>query len=118
MTPALEKRDLEERLAVDLQQVERGEDLPSPELPRVRVAVVVDLEVALVLPVGHQDAGEDRVVQLARSVHPAFVAEEMRLGMANAHQHSRARPGWLEDVALPLRSFADEPGSLGQKVCP
>ena len=42
----------------------------------------------------------------------------MRFGVANAHEHSRARPRRLEDVALPLRSFADCPGSLGQEVCP
>src|SRR5438309_3896314 len=50
MSPTLEERDVEERLAVDLQEIERGEDLLTRELPRVRVATLVYLEVALVLP--------------------------------------------------------------------
>ena len=128
MTPALEQRDLEKRLAVDLDQVECRENLTTSELPRVGVAMVVDLEVALVLPVGHEDTvedrglapglGDDRVVQLTRPLDGALVAEEVRLGMADTYEDPRARPRRLEDVALPLRSFADEPGSLGREVCP
>src|SRR4029077_10916161 len=128
MTSAFEERDREERVAVYLQEVERGEDLPASELPRIRVAVLVDFKVALVLPVGHQNTvedgglaprlGNDRVVQLTRPVHGALVSDEMRLGVTNTHEHPRARPRRLEDVALLLRSLADGPGSLRQQICP
>src|SRR3989475_10352535 len=52
--PPLQERDLKEGLAVDLQEIERGEDLATPELPRVRVSLVVDLQFAFILPIAHQ----------------------------------------------------------------
>src|SRR5436309_7479213 len=54
--PALEQRDLQKRLAVDLEEVEGGEDLARPEAAGVGVSLFVHLEVALVLPVVHQYA--------------------------------------------------------------
>ena len=117
MSPTLEERDVEERLAVDLQEIERGEDLLTCELARVRVATLVYLEVALVLPAVDEDAvndrgvalrlSHDRVVQLARPRDLPFITEEVRLGVANANEDPRACPRGFEDVALPLRSFAD-----------
>src|SRR2546430_6315043 len=90
--------------------------------------MIVDLEIALVFPVRHQHAiqdcglalrfGDDRVVELARAVHPALVSDEVRLGVAYANEDPGSRPGRLEDVPLPFRSFADESGSLGQEVSP
>src|ERR1700716_3302595 len=40
-SPAREERDVKERLAVDLEEIERGEDLLTRELARVRVAMLV-----------------------------------------------------------------------------
>ena len=128
MPPPFEKRDLQKRLAVDLKQIEGREDLPGSELPRVRVAVLVHFEIALVLPALDEDAvddrsaalglGDDRVVKLARPDHFSFVTDEMRLRVADPDEDPGARPRRLEDVAIPLRSFADRPGPLGQKICP
>src|SRR5438132_4837880 len=115
--PPLEKRDLQKRLAVDLKQIEGREDLPGSELPRVRVGVLVHFEIALVLPTLDEDAvddrsaalglGDDRVVKLARPHHFYFVTDEMRLWAAVPDEAAGARPRPLEDVAIPLRSFAD-----------
>src|SRR5438309_5647081 len=126
--PPLQERDLEEGLAVDLQEIERGEDLATPELPRVRVSLVVDLEFAFILPIVDQDAvddggvalgfGDDRVVELARPGDHAAVAKNMGLRVTHADEDPRARPCRLEDVTVPLRSFADRPGPLGQQIRP
>src|SRR5947207_15818984 len=90
--------------------------------------MIVDLEVTFVFPIGHQHAiqdgglalrfGDDRVIELAWPVDPALVSDEVRLGVADANEDPGSRPCRLEDVPLPFRSFADEPGSLGQKICP
>src|SRR5439155_1268562 len=111
MAPPLQEWDLEEGLAVDLEEVEGREDLATAELPRVRVSLLIDLEVALVLPPIDQNAikdrgaalclRDDRVVQLTRSSHFAFVADEVRLGMTDPDEDSRSCPCRLEDVALP-----------------
>jgi hypothetical protein len=100
MAPTLEERDVEERLAVDLEEIERGEDLLACELARVRVAMVVYLEVALVFPAVDEDAvddrgvalrlSHDRVVQLARPCDLPFVTKEVRVGVADANEDSRA----------------------------
>src|SRR5439155_19970361 len=58
MAPPLQEWDLEEGLAVDLEKVEGREDLATAELPRVRVSLLIDLEVALVLPPIDQNAVE------------------------------------------------------------
>src|SRR6266568_2862092 len=58
--PPFQKRDLQKRLAVDLEEIERREDQPSSELPRVRVALLVHFEIALVLPAFDEDAVDDR----------------------------------------------------------
>src|SRR5256885_1153247 len=126
--PPLQEWDLEEGLAVDLQEIERGEDLATPELPRVRVSLVVDLEFAFILPIVDQDAvddggvalgfGDDRVVELARPGDHAAVAEKMGLRVTHADEDPGARPCRLEDVTVPLRSFADRPGPLGQQIRP
>src|SRR5712691_3177640 len=42
VSPPLEQRHGQKGFAVDLKQVESGEDLPPAELPGVRVALVVD----------------------------------------------------------------------------
>src|SRR5207237_3941755 len=94
--------DLEEGLAVDLEEVEGREDLATAELPRVRVSLLIDLQVAFVLPSVDQNAIEDRgaalrlrddcVVQLARSGHFAFVADKVRLGVTDPDEDSRACP--------------------------
>ena len=128
MAPPLQEWDPEERLAVDLEEVKGREDLATTELPRVRVSLLIDLQVTLVNPPIDQNAIEDRgaalrlrdnrVVQLARSGHFAFVADEVRLGVTDPDEDSRACPCWLEDVAFPLRPFADRPGPLGQEICP
>src|SRR5919201_470066 len=83
---ALEERHREERLTVDLEEIEGREDLPASELAGVRVAGVVDLEIALVLPVVDEDAVDDRglaarvrddgVVELARPLERTGVPEE------------------------------------------
>ena len=100
MAPTLEERDVKERLAVDLEEIERGEDLLTRELARVRVAMVVYLEVALVFPAVDEDAvddrgvalrlSHDRVVQLARPSDLPFVTKEVRVGVADANEDSRA----------------------------
>src|SRR6266566_175164 len=128
MASPLQEWDLEQGLAVDLEEVEGREDLATAELPGVCVSLLIDLEVAFVLPPVDENAVEDRgaalrlrddrVVQLARSGHLAFVADEVRLGMTDPDEDSRSCPCRLEDVALPLRPFADRPGSLGQKISP
>src|SRR2546428_8889556 len=91
MAPPLQEWDLEEGLAVDLEEVEGREDLPTAELPRVRVSRLSDLEVALVLPPLDENAVEgpgaslplpdDRVVHLARSAPSGLAAPEVRAGM-------------------------------------
>src|SRR5947207_13947549 len=115
--PPLEKRDLQKRLAVDLKQIEGREDLPGSELPRVRVAVLVHFEIALVLPALDEDAvddrsaalglGDDRVVKLARPDHFSLVTDEKSLRVSDPDEDPSARPRRLEDVAIPLRSLAD-----------
>jgi len=42
----------------------------------------------------------------------------MRLWVTDPNERPYPAPGRLEDVALPLRAFADRPRSLGQKICP
>src|SRR6266550_4755609 len=128
MPPPLEERYLEERLAIDLEEVEGREDLAATELSRVRVSVLVDLEIALVLPAFDEDPiqdrgaalrlGDDRVVQLTRPVHLPLIANEVRFRMADPDEDSRPGPRWLEDVAVPLRPFADRPRPLGQEIRP
>src|SRR2546421_3750888 len=128
VSPTLQERNPEERLAIDLEQVERGEDLLTCELARVGISVVVHLEVSLVLPLIDEDSvddrrgalrlGDDRVIELPRPGHLAFVADEVRLRVADTDEHPCPRPRRLEDVALPLRALADRPGALGQQVCP
>src|SRR5437764_4924464 len=60
MPLALEERHVQEWIAVDLEQVERAEDLPPRQGARERIPLLVDLEVPAVLPVGYEDAVEDR----------------------------------------------------------
>src|SRR5712691_5079640 len=103
----LEKRDGEQRLAVDLEQVEGGEDLPGAELAGVGVALVVYFEIALVPPLVHQHAvddravaasvRDDRVVELARAARRAAVPDETRGTVPDPHEHARPRPLRLED---------------------
>ena len=109
MAFALEERDLEEPLCVDLEQVERREDLTAAELSRIGIAGVIDLEIALVFPVVDEDAVEGRglapchrddgLVELTGTVHGALIAEEMRLAVADPDEHPGTRPGRLQDVA-------------------
>src|SRR5207302_9932259 len=111
------KRDLPKRLPVDLKRIEGRAALPGSGLPRGRVAVLVHFEIALFLPTLDEDAvddrsaalglGDDRVVKLARPHHFSFVTDEMRLRVADPDEDPGARPRRLEDVAIPLRSFAD-----------
>src|SRR6267378_18984 len=96
VTPALEEGDRQEPLAVHFQEIERRVDLATYELPRVRVPVVVHLEIDLVLPIAHQDAvqdggvalslGDDRVVELARPRHDAVVSQKVWLRVTDAHE--------------------------------
>jgi hypothetical protein len=79
--------------------------------------VLVYLEVALVPPAIDEDSiddrggalrlGDDRVVKLPRTRDRAFVPDEMWLRVADPDENPGPRPRRLEDVALPLRSFAD-----------
>src|SRR5919197_327642 len=62
MPAPFQERDREKRFAVDLEQVESCEDLTPAELAGVGVALGVDLEGALVLPVVDEDALDDRGV--------------------------------------------------------
>src|SRR6184192_2318039 len=55
MALALEERDADERLAIDLEQIERAEDLPARKLAGEGVPVGIHLEIAVVLPVRDED---------------------------------------------------------------
>src|SRR5439155_17943205 len=122
MSAALQEWHVQQRLAVDLQEIERGEDPPPAVLPCVRVALVVDLEIALVPPIAHENAvhdrgralrvRDDRVVELARAIDRPRVAAEARLTLADPDEDPGTCPLGLEDVALRLRTLADEPGAL------
>src|SRR6266511_3114319 len=51
VTLPLEQRDAEERFAIDLEQVERAENLSARRLARERIPLRIDLEVSVVFPV-------------------------------------------------------------------
>src|SRR2546427_5380222 len=127
VTPSLEERDLEERLAVDLEEIERGEDAPPSGRSRERIALLVHLEVRLVAPVVDQHAvddravtprvGDDRVVELARGVELAPVpAEAGPARVPDTYEGARSHPLRLQDVALRFRALADEAWSLRCQV--
>src|SRR6266550_329281 len=121
-----EQGDLKQRLAIHLEEVERGKDLPRAELPGVGVALVVDFEIALVAPIVDQHAvddrgfavgvRDDRVVQLARAARRSAVPDETRVAVADPHEHACPRPLRLEDVAFRLRAFADDARPLRRDV--
>src|ERR1700704_5910058 len=108
MALALQQRDLQEGLAVDFEQVERGEDLPRAGVPHESVALRIELELRLIVPVRHEDAvddrrravrlGDDRVIQLPGPVDLAAVADEVRSAEPDTHQRPRSHPIRLEDV--------------------
>src|SRR3989442_3562934 len=127
VTPSLEERDLEERLAVDLEEIERGEDAPPSGRSRERIALLVHLEVRLVAPVVDQHAvddravtprvGDDRVVELARGLELAHVpAEAGPARVPDTYEGARSHPLRLQDVALRFRALADEAWSLRCQV--
>src|SRR5438132_4679589 len=113
MALPFEQRDAHERIAVDLQQIERAEDLPARGLAGEGVALRIDLEVAVVLPVRDEDAVEDRaaamrlrldrVEELARTVDRTVVAHEPRPVVADPDERPGPLPGRLEDVVRQLR---------------
>src|SRR2546425_3117174 len=126
VTAPLEQRDGQQGLAIDLEQVEGGEDLPRAILAGIGVALVINFEVALVAPIVDQDTiddrgiatgiRDDRVVELARAGRRAAVADETWVAMADPHQDACAGPLRLEDVVLRLRALADEAGALRRQV--
>src|SRR5207244_1162604 len=87
--PPLQEWDLEEGLAVDLQEIERGEDLATPELPRVRVSLVVDLEFAFILPIVDQDAVDDGGLALGFCDARAIMPTPARNSLLGVHRGSR-----------------------------
>src|SRR2546428_9833331 len=109
MPPTLEQRHGEQRLTVDLEEIERGEDLPPSELARVGIPLVIDFEIALVLPVVDQHAvddrrlaarvSHDRVVELSWTIARALVPHELRRAVADSHEEAGTHPLRLEDVA-------------------
>src|SRR5687767_11038087 len=128
MPLSLEEGDVDERLAVDLEEVERREDPPSGGGPGEGVAVAVDLELLLVLPVGHEhpvdDRGlaarerADRVVELARTVDRAGVPDEAVSWVSDADKGPGAGPLRLQDVSLRLGPLAGVAGLLGGEIGP
>src|SRR5438876_1109729 len=108
-----EERNADERLTVDLEEVERAEDLAARELAGECVPLGVHLEVAIVLPVRDEDAVEDRrrapglrldrVEELARPVHRSVVTEEARAVVADPDRDAGALPGRLEVVVRQRR---------------
>src|SRR6266536_803184 len=60
MPLALEQWDADEIVAVDLEHIERAEDLAVRELAGERVPLWVHLEIVVILPVGDEHAVEDR----------------------------------------------------------
>src|SRR5437867_4073952 len=121
-----EQRDLEQRLAVDLEQIECCEDLPRARFPHERIPIRIELELRLITPVGDEDPvddrrralgfGRDRVEQLPRAVHLAAVADEVRSTVSDARESPRSHPVRLEDVVRYLRAFAGEAGSLRRQI--
>src|SRR6202022_332872 len=113
MAAALHERDIEERLAVDLEQVERGEDAPAAGATREGVALRVQLELPVVWEAVDEHAiedrgaragvGDDRVVQLSGSVHRSVVPDEARTVVAHPDKGPQALPLGLQDVAGRLR---------------
>src|SRR6266540_833782 len=126
MSFALEERDLQQRLAVDLDQVEGREDLTRARVAHERVALRIELELRLIPPVRHENAvddrrtavrlGHDRVVQLARSLDLTVISDEMRPAVADARQRPRSHPVRLKDVARQLRAFAGIAGTLRHEI--
>jgi len=123
---ALEQRDLQERLAIDLEQVEGREDLPRARVARERVAIWVELELRFIAPIRDEDAvddrgravrlGHDRVVQLARSVNLAVIPDEVRPAVADTSERPLSLPIGLQDVTRQLRAFAGVAGSLRREI--
>src|SRR6267142_102668 len=123
---ALQQRDLDQGLAVDLQQVEGGEDLAAGRVSRERVAVGIELELRLIAPVRDEDAvddrraavrlGHDRVVQLAWPIDLAAVAQKTRPLVPDTRDRARSHPVRFEDVVRQLRAFAGVARSLGREL--
>src|SRR2546426_2068681 len=126
MPPTLEQGHGEQRLTVDREEIERGEDLSPPELARVGVPLVIDFEIALVLPLVDQHTvddrrlatrvSHDRVVQLSWTLTRALVPHELRRAVADSHEEAGTHPLRLEDVAVGLRPLAGEPRTLRREI--
>ncbi len=123
---SLQERDLEERLAVDLEEIERGEDLPRDRVAHEGVAVRIELQLRLIAPVRNENAvddrrrapglGRDRVIELARPLDLALVTDEMRTVVTDARDGACPHPVRLEDVVRQLRAFAGVAGSLRREI--
>src|ERR1700687_2563284 len=126
MAFALQQGDLEQRLTIDLEQVEGGEDLSRACAAHEGVALRIELALRLIAPVRDEGAvddrrravrlGHDRVVQLPRSLDLAAVADEVRSAVADTRQRPRSHPLRLEDVVRQLRAFAGVARSLGREI--
>jgi len=128
MAPAFEQRDLQQRLSVDLEQVECREDPPAARRARHGVPLRVHLELRLVEEAVDQHSiqdravrarvGDDGVVELARTVIRAVVAHVPRAGCVHPDEDADALPLGFEDVAVGLRLLADVAGTLRRQVRP
>jgi len=127
MSPALEKRDVKQRLAVSTsRRIEGARSAYLRTGAGVRVAKLVYLEVALVFPAVDEEAVDVRCCTASqprsrpyssRGPRPALLARKVRLGMANANEdprpvHAGSRSG------LPLAVRRDRPGPLGPRDLP